>query len=133
MQILRSVDCTARLEKVNGAWRIVALSERRSETFVDDSVIPFNEPYPLNSGQVVRLGYLAQQPVVFTFASMGSSDEFVPPRTTLVGGNDDVRKTNVDDKTVPVNLVKISDEKKEAIKQSKDTPDDPFAEFRERD
>lgn len=124
----------ARIEKVNGAWRIVAVSQSGSETFVDDSVIPFNEPYPLHSGQVVRLGYLAQQPVVFTFNSeIANQASDVAPRPTIVGGGDDIRKTIVEkDKTIPANVIKISADKKEVLKQSKAESDNIFDEFRDR-
>ncbi|MCC6261736.1 MAG: FHA domain-containing protein [Anaerolineales bacterium] len=63
----------ARIERVNHAWRIVALSASGSETFIDDYPIPFNEPTPLNGGQVIRLGYPAQQPVVFEFVELSQS------------------------------------------------------------
>jgi len=121
----------ARIEKVNGIWRIVAVSSSGSETFVDESPIPFNEPYSLNSGQVIRLGYLAQQPVVFSFNSEGSGS--AGPRTTIVGGGEDVRRTQVDEKTVPVNVVKVSADKRESLKQSKEESDNIFDEFRERE
>lgn len=122
----------ARIEKVNGIWRIVAVSSSGSETFVDESPIPFNEPYSLNTGQVIRLGYLAQQPVVFSFNSEVSGS--AGPRTTIVGGiGEDLRRTQVDEKTVPVNVVKVSADKRESLKQSKEESDNIFDEFRERE
>lgn len=85
----------ARIERVNHTWRIVALSTSRSETFINDEPIPFNLPQPLSNGQTVRLGYPAQQPVVFEFIDLAQSvrkTESGPratdiPRTTDVGNN----------------------------------------------
>jgi len=74
----------ASIEKENGQWRIVALSASKSETFVDGVPIPFNQKYPLHDGQEVRLGYLAQQSVTFTF----NTDANDAPRKAMVGGND---------------------------------------------
>jgi len=82
----------ASIEKENGLWRIVAVSSSKSETFVDGAPIPFNQPYPLHEGQEVRLGYLAQQPVTFTF----NTDANDAPRKTNVGGSDDdINRTDV--------------------------------------
>jgi len=119
----------ARIEKVNGRWRIVALSQSGSETFIDDMAIPFNEPQPLHSGQTIRLGYLAQQPVVFTFTSEASNEVAADaPRITEM----DYRKTQVAGMD-PADSINISTDKKEALKQSsKDTTDDIFDEFRDR-
>ncbi len=114
----------ARIEKVNGIWRIVALSTSGSETFVDDNPIPFNEPYSLQSGQTIRLGYLAQQPVVFTFAAEASAQSVDAPRITEV----DFRKTQVGGDAVPINAFKGKD----MSKQSEDSVDDIFDEFRDR-
>lgn len=57
------------IERVNGNWRIVAVSESKSETFVNGEAIDFQQPVPLQSGDIVRLGYLAQQPVEFQFVT----------------------------------------------------------------
>lgn len=83
----------ARIERVNQAWRIVPLSTSGSETFINDDPLPFNEPTPLHNGQIIRLGYPAQQPVVFEFTDLSQSlrqTESSPrvtekPRTTDVG------------------------------------------------
>lgn len=109
----------ARIERVNQSWRIVALSTSRSETFVNDSPISFNEPYPLSSGQVVRLGYPAQQPVVFEFTLLISSQAATrktesSSRTTEVGGD-----------TMPVN-------KSSKKTQMQGQDDDIFNEYRDR-
>lgn len=82
----------AQIERVNQAWRIVPLSTSGSETFINDDP-PFNEPTPLHNGQIIRLGYPAQQPVVFEFTDLSQSlrqTESSPrvtekPRTTDVG------------------------------------------------
>lgn len=111
----------ARIEKVNGAWRIVALSTSRSETFVDDTPIPFNEPYSLESGQTIRLGYLAQQPVVFTFSAEASAQSVDAPRITEV----DFRKTQVGDMG-PIVF------NKNTSKKSEDSVDDIFDEYRDQ-
>lgn len=97
------------LERVNDKWRLVAVSQSRSETFVDNVVVPFNDPVYINSGQQVRLGYLAQQPVVFEFQAQASS-------TTETA---DFRKTDVGDKTTPVGLIKIDKDQEQKIKQEK--------------
>lgn len=57
------------IERVNSAWRITAVSESRSETFVNGVAIDFQKPKELHSGDMVRLGYLARQPVEFQFIS----------------------------------------------------------------
>lgn len=119
----------ARIERVNGAWRIVALSQSGSETFVDDSAIPFNEPYPLQNGQTVRLGYLAQQPVVFTFGTLGMVD--APVRKTEIE-QPDYRKTDVIGNTTPVGLSKMMGKKQEIKPQQQGQSDDIFNEFRDR-
>lgn len=122
----------ARIEKVNGAWRIVAISQSGSETFVNEAAIPFNEPYRLTSGQKIRLGYLAQQPVVFTFHADVTNETLddVPRSTTLDG--EDLRKTIVKKDDSPTNVVKISAEKKEVLKKTKVESDSIFDEFRDR-
>jgi len=115
----------ARIERVNGAWRIVAVSQSGSETFVDDYAIPFNEPQSLQSGQTVRLGYLAQQPIVFTFDALGAVDP-VGGKTNIV----DYRKTDVSNNTMPVGL-KMSGKKSEEIKpQQQGQEDSIFDEYR---
>jgi hypothetical protein len=120
----------ARIEKVNGAWRIVAVSQSGSETFINEVAIPFNEPRLLTNGQVIRLGYLAQQPVVFTFQTDVSNETLDDvPRTTMDG--EDLRKTIVKE-DVPTNVVRISAEKKEILKKAKAESDSIFDEFRDR-
>lgn len=94
------------LERVSGSWRLVAVSQSGSETFVDNNAIPFNDPVFINPGQQVRLGYVAQQPVVFEFQTQSSA-----PRTT------DVRKTDVGDKTTPIGLIKVDKNKEQELKK----------------
>lgn len=122
----------ARLEKVNGAWRIVALSQSGSETFIDDKPIPFNEPVGLRAGQKIRLGYFAQQPVVFEFQA-----EQTGHYVTSVDYSDEVRKTNV--KIDPDETIADADggfftkpNKKSSTqkKQSSEKGDSVFDEFR---
>jgi hypothetical protein len=62
-----------RLERAGGQWRIVALSESQSETFVDNQSISFHEPYPVMDGQIIRLGYLGQMPVEFQLVVVDST------------------------------------------------------------
>ena len=57
----------AKIERINGAWRHVALSQNHSETFIDKQSIPINEPVIIQNGQEVRFGYLHQKPVIFEF------------------------------------------------------------------
>jgi hypothetical protein len=96
------------LERVNGSWRLVAVSQSRSETFVDNHAIPFDDPVYIKAGQQVRLGYPAQQPVLFEFQSQDSS------RATETA---DPRKTDVGDKTTPIGLIKIEKDKEQKLKQ----------------
>lgn len=118
----------ARIEKVNGNWQITAVSQSRSETFVDEVAIPFNNPQPLRNGQKIRLGYHAQQPVTFIFNTDVSN---ITMDDTLATGSYDVRKTEI--VSEPANVVKISSEKREVVKQqSKEDTDSFFDEFRDR-
>ncbi len=115
-----------KIERVGGAWRIIALSTSGSETFVDNQPIPFNEPYPLSSGQTVRMGYLAQQPVEFTF----SGDEIAMEKSRSKSSS---RITELDDDKVPSGLKKIvldKEEKQKIIQGSQEKGDDPFAKYR---
>lgn len=87
----------ARIERVGGFWRIVAISE--SQTSVNNDVIPPNQPRQLNSGDRIRLGYPARQSVEFEFISD------IANRKTLASGHlptipvhaDDLDKTNIVD------------------------------------
>ncbi len=118
----------ARIEKVNGNWQITAVSQSRSETFVDEVAIPFNSPHPLRNGQKIRLGYHAQQPVIFIFNTDVSN---LTLDDTLGTGSYDVRKTEI--VSEPAKVVKISSEKREVVKQqSKEDTDSFFDEFRDR-
>lgn len=115
-----------KIERVNGSWRIVALSQSGSETFVDDRPIPFNEPYPISSGQKVRMGYLAQQPVEFIF----TVDE-TTSRTTQT----DPRKTDVAADTVgmkPRVAIGGRDHRKVAETPAAEDADSIFDEFRSK-
>ncbi|MHC1598967.1 MAG: FHA domain-containing protein, partial [Candidatus Methanofastidiosia archaeon] len=112
----------ASIEKANGLWRIVAVSTSKSETFVDDAAIPFNQPCPLNNGQTVRLGYLAQQPVTFTFNTDTQSDA---PRKTNIVGDDDINKTDVSPDTMPFGTFKQT-----GTTELGQETDDIFDEFR---
>ncbi len=71
----------ALIERINGQWRIVAISESRSETFVNGVALQFDKPYELHSGDRVRLGYLAMQPVEFEFLIEGAEKKPAPPPT----------------------------------------------------
>lgn len=77
-----------RIERKDGTWYIIAISHSGSETFVDNYAIPFNEPYHLQNSQTVRLGYMGQQPVIFTFSTMPID---TPVQTTVF----DYRKTDI--------------------------------------
>ena len=137
----------AKIEKIRGAWRIVALSQSGSETFIDDQVIPFNEPAPLRNGDKVRMGYFAQQPVVFEFVTeevaappeREKSDPFPPrqkpkpsdgkdndPRKTEVGSDDLEEKQGSSDFFSRPNSSSSGSRKK----SSDDQTDSVFDEFR---
>lgn len=113
----------ARIERVNHAWRIVAVSQSGSETFVNDIAIPFNEPYPLINSQIVRLGYLAQQSLTFEFNTITA--------TTSSSRKPEIahENKNVVGTTPSVISLKIP-EKKPPIKPQDD--DDIFIEFKNR-
>ena len=64
-----------RIERVSGTWRIVAVSKSGSETFLDGEPIPFNQPVPLFDGQIIRMGYPNQQPVVFEFIRLTNEND----------------------------------------------------------
>ncbi len=119
----------ARIERVNAAWRIVAVSQSGSETFVDDSAIAFNEPYPLESGRTVRLGYDAQQPVVFIFNTVGIAEPAVRKNETEFN---DYRKTDVASNTMPAGFLKKTVNKQDDTSQAQGANDDIFNEFRDR-
>jgi hypothetical protein len=112
----------ARIEFVNRTWRIVALSVSGSETFVNDTAIPFAEPYPLESGQLVRLGYAAQKPVTFEF------NVLVIATSSIRKTEADYRKTDVGDTVMPVKFSKVPEKKL----QTQGSDDDIFNEFRDR-
>ncbi|MCX7976395.1 MAG: FHA domain-containing protein [Bellilinea sp.] len=57
----------ARLERVNGQWRLVAISKSGQETFLDDEALPMRQPVAIRDGQVFRMGYPAQQCVELEF------------------------------------------------------------------
>ncbi len=57
----------ARLERTGGRWRIEALSQSHSETFVNEEALPFHMPLDLYSGDIIRLGYVDQYPVSLHF------------------------------------------------------------------
>jgi len=107
----------ARIERVDGYWRIVAVSQSGSETFIDDVAIPFNEPRSLINGQSIRMGYLAQQPVVFTFTSLISDEALKKPVT-------DIRGTDVSPDRLVVQKTR------EIKPQSQGQDDNFFDEFR---
>jgi hypothetical protein len=123
----------ARLEKVSGIWRIVALSQSRSETFVDDKPIPFNEPVRLRNGQKIRLGYFAQQPVVLEFQTDHIEQQYV---TSVDHADGEIRKTDVKidpDETNADGIGFFSKPNKGAQtpkKQSSEKSDSVFDEFR---
>ncbi len=86
-----------RVERFGGSWRVVAVSESGNETFIDGVPIPFNQPVPIRSGQVIRMGYAAQQPVELEFVVMESSpSEVDDPRKTDVLRDPDAKKTEVE-------------------------------------
>jgi len=88
----------ARIERVGGMWRIVAVSESGSETFVNGVAIPFNEPHELNSNDKIRLGYLARQSVELEFATNIASPK--PPassRLPTIPVQTDSEQTNAND------------------------------------
>ncbi len=63
----------AKIERVNGEWRVVAVSKSGNETFIDGAALPMMEPVPVQNGQVIRLGYLGQQAVELEFNALTSS------------------------------------------------------------
>ena len=132
-----------RIERIGGSWRIIPLSTSGSETFVDDQSLPFNEPSSLESGQTVRMGYLAQQPVVFQFVDEQGSEEDKgdqETRKTAVNvkkSGDDVtesavRPTIVDREDRDENKIVPPDLLQNPPQSSSKDSDDPFAEYRDK-
>lgn len=116
----------ARIERVNGNWRIVAISTTRSETFINDAPIPFNEPLLLKTGMVVRLGYPAQLPVVFEFIEIADSGKV--SRSSDAG----YRTTDVRDNTIPNTPSGVSPKKNDKKNLNVGQDDDIFNEYRNR-
>lgn len=116
----------SRVERVNGAWRIVALSQSGSETFIDDQPIPFHEPVLIQSGQKIRMGYFAQQPVILEFQT-----ERTDIRATYSNPDDDRRRTEVasNDDFVPKKPISRDDFIMAKDMSSEDS-DSVFDEFR---
>jgi hypothetical protein len=99
----------ATLERKNGRWFVRAESQSGSEVFIENKSIEFFENVPISSGQIVRLGYLAQQPVIFEFH--GEVDSKIEEKSQYMATNDpdsqsegDMNKTDVymgDDDNMP--------------------------------
>jgi pSer/pThr/pTyr-binding forkhead associated (FHA) protein len=107
----------AKLELKNGEWKVIGVSKSGNETFLEDEAIPNFQPYPIYSGQRVRIGYIGQQPVEMEFTAKENSHNDV---------KHDVNTTRVNTETTMPDLVG-------SIKgqNGKPTEEDPFAEFRE--
>lgn len=120
----------ARIERVNQSWRIVALSTSGSETFIDDAPIPFNQPQPLSDGQMIRLGYPAQQPVVFEFKDISQSvgKTEMPRATEMPRSTEMPRTTDVGKDAMSLNRSSDLDDKAQLSGQD----DDIFNEYRDR-
>lgn len=138
------------IERVNGNWRIVAVSESKSETFVNGEAIDFQQPVFIKSGDIIRLGYLAQQPVEFQFVTdlAGPSKAAVnqiptqsrtsnpqDPDATLTFDSADAGQSAVDEKTAvyqPEEKTHISmtPEEKKNIKPDTDSVDDYISKLR---
>jgi len=130
----------ARLEKVNGNWRIVAISKSNQETFVDGNAIPMLEPQAIHDGQVIRLGYPAQQCVELEFHSENISEPVNPSRKTkitnngemAVGSNKNVTKVqdNLDDETSFI--TPVGNISQNGRQDNRDDYDDYFEQLRNR-
>jgi hypothetical protein len=119
-----------RIERVGGSWRIVALPTTESETFVDNQAIPSIEPYPLHSGQTVRMGYLAQQPVVFIFNVEQDSDQQTMESSADGGDRPTVVKVMMDKE-----IISQPDSDQSIPDSAKDSPsnsEDPFDDYRDK-
>lgn len=110
-----------KIERINGGWRVAALSQSGQETFVDGSPISFDAPYPLSNGQTVRMGYPAQQPVELRFelAAQGQAPASKPKRQTEVD-------------TRPTARIGLSEEDKKGLLKDQPADDSFFDEFRDR-
>jgi hypothetical protein len=72
-----------KLQKLQSGWQIIAVSTSRSETYLDETPLPFLNPVSISEGQKVRMGYLGQQPVEFVFhIKETSSYSNLDPRKT---------------------------------------------------
>lgn len=125
----------ARLERVNGQWRLVAISKSGQETFIDGRAIPMMEPCPIHDGQVIRLGYPAQQCVELEFNLVSSSESEKPINMTDLsreeGGKRRVTKLTDPAPEDDLDLQTISDLKKGNGKNSDDF-DDFFQSLRDQ-
>lgn len=126
----------ARLERVGGQWRVTALSESGSETFVDDQPIEFQKPHPLQNGQKLRFGYPAHLPVELAFAveAAAPNGKSKAPRMTEVPSK--VRKTDVGSSAEEGGLVfGVKQENGDKPTETVEAPrpsDNPFARYRDR-
>jgi len=113
-----------RIERVNGTWRLVAVSKSGSETFLDGQSIPFNRPIPISNGQIIQMGYPAQQPVIFEFQAIdtGYQPQADDPRKTET----DVIHTQVSNGHAPLSFGGPTDTPQEF-------GDDIFDQFRDRE
>jgi len=113
-----------RIERVSGTWRLVAVSKSGSETFLDGQSIPFNQPIPLSNGQIIQMGYPAQQPVIFEFQAIdtGYQPQADDPRKTET----DVLRTQVSSGPAPLSFGGPADTPQES-------GDDLFDQFRDRE
>lgn len=114
----------ARIERMNGTWRIVAVSNSQSQTFVDNESIPFHQPYTIHDGQKIRLGYPAMQPVEFEFHTDMPDEEDVLRKTEV--NMTDINKTDVSSDTMPLGSFEAGETELGGL----DDADDIFDEFR---
>lgn len=114
----------ARIERMNGTWRVVAVSGSKSETFVDNEAIPFHQPYPIRDGQTIRLGYPAKQPVEFEFRTDMPDEEDILRKTEV--NMTEINKTDVSPETMPLGSFEAGETELGGL----DDADDIFDEFR---
>lgn len=112
----------ARLEKIDGQWRLVAISKSGSETFLDDESIPMRQPVPIQNGQIIRLGYPAQQCVELEFQSSGFSENQGNPSS-----NNDNNQT--EEKPKPRKTKTYTDEEGIDLPEMQKTKEDKEADF----
>jgi hypothetical protein len=122
LEIISSVSgYHCKLERVQGEWKISATSTSQSPTYIDNNVLPFNEPRPLSNGQMVRLGNLGHMPVEFRFDILEDPSSMIP-----IGKTPSKKGTDVND----IDMPKFGPKNKPPEKSDNKNSDSKFDKYR---